>query len=68
LSVKTKASPLVSNALAQIETLQLQVKELPELADDRSAWVDSARRRLDQIREILVALRRQASVGGRTQQ
>ena len=68
---RTKASPLVANALSQVEAVQLQVKELAAstsaTSEDRREWATAARRRLDQVREIVVALRRQASTGGRTQ-
>lgn len=66
LTTRITTSPLGANALAHLDALQLQVRQLPELEGDRGAWVDAARRRLDQVREILVVLRRQASVGGTT--
>jgi hypothetical protein len=62
---QTRSSPLVSSARAQIEALQRQIKDLQDPGFDPGIWVDSALRRLDQLREILVALRREAAVGGR---
>jgi hypothetical protein len=64
LASQTKPSPLVSSALAQLEELQLQVKELGE-TETLEPWRETARARLDQVREIIVALRQQAGVGAR---
>jgi hypothetical protein len=64
---KAPSSPLGSNVLAQVDGLQLHVRQVSEPDGERDMWVNTARRRLDQIGEILIALRRQASVGGRTQ-